>query len=121
MDGDDYDSAVWRIYFPYCLDRMEDNGERWVLLNRKYKPVGFYPPGNPWVDYEKQNWSFRFVRTPTYKVFQKLSWEPLKVSTVPEITRVCFYNDGCRPDYSKEAAARYLKRLEILMKLSIKI
>lgn len=38
-----------RTYVPYCLQKVSQNPETWVVLNRRYKPLGQHE--GDWVDY----------------------------------------------------------------------
>ncbi|MEH6564625.1 MAG: hypothetical protein V7756_04790 [Halopseudomonas sp.] len=92
-------------HFPYCLKRQEDG--RYVLLNRNYKPVGFFT--GEWIDYEN------------YPIGVKLKgMTPAKAAELDHAGRdnveaIFLYNDGCIPTDSSEHMQSYLQRLAILM------
>ncbi len=95
------------IYLPYCLVRQEDGS--WVVLNREYKPVGFYT--RTWVDYADYPVSVR-LRGLGPKTLERLAFNGKY-----EDGRVYLYNDGCVPTHSPEKLKSYLERVAILAKL----
>ena len=42
-----FDNVI-AVYMPYCLQRQED--ERYAILNREYKPLGFIT--KDWIKYD---------------------------------------------------------------------
>lgn len=98
------------IYFPYCLDRLQDG--RYIVLNRNYKPLG--DAGSDWVVYEEHP-SAQHLKGLTAAKAKAMSY---KEST--DLERIYFYNDGCAPTGSAEHWAAYSKRLQVLAKLQIK-
>ena len=100
---------VRAVYFPYCIEKQSDG--TWVLLNRNYKPVGFNT--DDFINYDDYPVSIKITGIGPAKL-KKISYK----STEPIGDRVYLYNDGCVPTSSPEAMASYLKKLEILLKLS---
>ena len=98
---------VRAIYFPYCVEKQDDNS--WVFLNRNYKPVGFNT--SDFIKYEDHPVSMKLtgIRLATLR---KLSCDDEKPSN-----KVYLYNDGCIPTSSASAMSEYLKKIEILLKL----
>lgn len=95
------------VAFPYCLQRLGDG--RYVLLNRKFKPIGFVT--SDWVTYETQPVAVRLPGlTPARAA--KLSY-----AGKPDLDTIYLYKDGCVPTASVAAMRDYLKRLELLMRL----
>lgn len=95
--------------FPYCVQRLDDG--RYILLNRRYKPLGW--PGGEHVDYDAHP-SAAKIRI-TAATARKLSYE-----SSPAIDRIYLYNDGCVPTRSAANMRAYLERLAVLMKLKVR-
>src|SRR5687767_9964865 len=97
------------IFFPYCLDQLED--KTWVILNRNYKPVG--SSATKFVDYtEAVDPSIRIAKiTPTQA--RRISCRVDEASG----SRLYLYDDGCIPTDSPANMAAYLQRLSALMSL----
>ena len=94
-------------HFPYCLQRQEDG--RYVLLNRNYKPVGFFT--SEWITYEDYPIGVK-VKGLTAAVAARLDYQGRN-----DLDRIYLYNDGCVPTASDANMQQYLKRLGILMSL----
>ena len=95
-------------FLPYCLDRQEDG--RWVILNRDYKPLGMLTRD--------------FVRYEDHAVAAYLGG--LTASKLRHLADrdngpdcIYLYDDGSVPTSSKEAWAKYSKKLEILAGLTV--
>ena len=97
------------VFFPYCLKRQSDG--RYALLNRRYKPVGFFTGG--WVKHDGHPILVNMRITP--KMAASVSWEKS-----PKTDAIFFYNDGCIPTRSTEAMAAYLDRISRVMKWKIR-
>jgi hypothetical protein len=97
------------IYFPYCIQKLEDGS--WVILNRKYKPVGFNT--SDYIEYGQYPVSAK-IEDITPAILKKLSYTG-KVSG----DSVYLYNDGCVPTRTEKDMNSYLKKLEILAKLTV--
>ncbi len=98
------------IYMPYCLQKQEDGS--YAVLNREYKPVGFNTRQH--IEYED------FPVTTKFKgigpgVAKKLSW-----NDSDDTDTIFLYNDGSVPTQSTENMNKYLKKLSILAKLTVK-
>jgi hypothetical protein len=100
------DNVRW-VYFPYCIEKQNDG--TWLVLNRRYKPIGFNT--TEFIDYQAYPVSMR-IRGLGPATLKKLSWEDKAPGN-----RVYLYNDGCVPTKSPKAMSSYLKKLKILMKL----
>lgn len=99
------------IYFPYCLQRLDD--QTWVILDRNYKPLG--SGAKEYVKYEDVPAAIR-VRRILPSQARKLAHN----SEVDDEGRIYLYDDGCVPTQSERNMAQYLKRLSALMKLKLK-
>jgi hypothetical protein len=97
------------VFFPYCLQRQPDG--RYAVLNRRYKPVGFFTAG--WVKYDGHSALVTVSITP--KMAASVSWEES-----PNTDKISLYNDGCVPTRSAKNMAAYLERLGRVMKWKIK-
>lgn len=98
-------SEVRQVFLPYCLQRLSDG--RYILLNRRYKPLGTH--AGEWVDYDKHPSAFRFKRSLSGRQAALLSWEGSEDTEV-----VFFYDDGCIPTHGAAKWTAYSKRLERL-------
>jgi hypothetical protein len=117
--------SLYRAFVPYCLKRLEDkpceadncrrkshSHQRWVVLNREYKPLGF-GAGNR-ISYEPCAIEFKTpLRDATVA---KLSLRG-EVSHAGPDEFIFFYDDGCPPWRGGKFAKDYFQRLEVLMKL----
>jgi hypothetical protein len=95
------------VHLPYCLIRQPDG--RYIVLNREYKPLGFYT--QDWVDYEAYPIAVSF-RKFTKKTAARLSWAGSK-----NLEQIFLYDGSCIPTVSTRFMEAYLKRLGILAKL----
>jgi hypothetical protein len=96
------------VYLPYCLKKQADGS--WVVLNRRYKPVGFNT--SEWVDYENFPVSAKLEGLTQAKL-SKLSY-----TGVADGDTVYLYNDGCIPT-NKGNMAGYLEKLGVLAGLAL--
>lgn len=94
-----------QTHFPYCLEQ-QDSGE-WVVLNRRYKPLGFAVGG--YVHYDE--YPIGMTLKLTVDVKRKLSHD----SSFNE-KKIYLYDDGCIPTRSAAHMRAYLEKLTILMK-----
>jgi hypothetical protein len=96
------------VYFPYCIQKQSDGS--WVVLNRKYKPVGFNT--SEYIEYEK---------FPVSAMLQGIGPAVAKKLSCDEESgeRIYLYDDGCMPTASKTNMESYLKKLQILAKLGL--
>jgi hypothetical protein len=103
------------IYLPYCLQQVSE--DRWVILNRKYKPVGMTT--SDWVDYEAHAVPLKL----TAARIARLSWEgsdryvPCRTSENGRTKAIYLYNYS--PTQTPAEWRAYQKRLETLAKLKI--
>jgi len=89
------------VFMPYCL-RKQDDG-RYVVLNREYKPVGFFT--RDFVKYEEHPVAVKLQGIGPATA-EKLSW---KGDTNTE--EIFLYNDGCIPTDGAENMKKYLAKL----------
>jgi hypothetical protein len=112
---------LYRVLMPYCLKRLEDkpcevdncpgkshSHQRWVVLNREYKPLGFGSGAE--MSYEP--FAIEFKRPLRDTTIAKLSFNG---EAPGEFT--FFYDDGCAPWRGAQFARDYFERLDVLMKL----
>ena len=97
------------IFLPYCLDKQPDG--RYVVLNRKYKPVGFLTQKH--IEYSDYPICVKF------KGLGKVTAAKISFNGDSNMDRIYLYNDGCIPTNSSQYMADYLRRLEILAKLAV--
>ncbi len=97
------------IYFPYCLQQQKDN--KFVVLNRKYKPLGFFTS-------EFLNNEEFPVLVEFHGLTEKIVME-LAVDGSTNKENIYLYNDECVPTNDKKSMEKYLKKLELLSKLKI--
>lgn len=97
-------------FMPYCVQQQPDG--RYAVLNRDYKPVGFWT--RAWIAYDLHPVLVKFPGL-TGKVAAKLSWNG---ST--DTKSIYLYNDGCIPTSSAASMDAYLARVARLMKLKIR-
>ena len=97
------------VFMPYCLRKQGDG--RYVVLNREYKPVGFFT--NEYVKYEEHPVAVR-LKGIGPATAAKLSWKGSE-----DIDNIFLYNDGCIPTASAENMKQYLTKLQLLAKLRI--
>lgn len=95
------------IYLPYALERIADG--RYVVLNRRYKPLGTTAPG--FVDYAPHAVHLVGLSAATAA---KLSW-----NGAPDLEIIWLYNDGCLPTDSPAHWDAYQRRLEVLAHLRV--
>lgn len=95
-----------RIYLPYCIERV---GDRYVVLNRLYKPLGIRDRAN--VDYEPHAVGMPDLDA---NIAATLSWDGSRSTD-----KLWLYSDQCIPTESPEHWDSYQKRLATLARLSI--
>jgi hypothetical protein len=101
-------TAFGYISLPYVLQRQEDGS--YLVLNRKYKPIGFLT--DEWVHYENYPIAHHFVRMDE-EVFEKLAIPGSRYGDI------YLYNDGSIPTIGKKNMKAYLEKLASLMKLDV--
>jgi hypothetical protein len=100
---------VCAVFFPYCLKKQEDG--RYAVLNREYKPVGFYT--RDWVKYEEHPVLVKL------KGLTKAKAAKLSDKGEPNLDQISLYSDATNPVRSKANMRSYLNKLEILAGLSV--
>ncbi|MCX4156164.1 MULTISPECIES: hypothetical protein [Paraburkholderia] len=96
-------------FLPYCLQRQEDG--RYAILNREYKPVGFWTRSH--VDYDAYPTLVK-IKGLTAKVAASISYKGSE-----DRDAIFLYNDGCVPTDSAANMTAYLKRIAVMAKLKI--
>jgi len=97
------------VYLPYCLQLQEDG--RYAVLNREYKPVGFY--------------TTQFIRYSDYPVTVRLKGlgpataAKLSVEGSDDPTLIYLYDDRTNPVLSEANMEAYFTKLSVLAKLRI--
>jgi hypothetical protein len=97
------------VFMPYIIQKQTDG--RYVVLNREYKPVGFYT--RDFVTYAEHPVLVKF------KGLTKLRASKISYEGDENTDRIVLYNDGCVPTHSKKNMQAYLARLEILAGLQV--
>ena len=103
-----FDNVI-AVYMPYCLQRQED--ERYAILNREYKPLGFIT--KDWIKYDDYPVCAR-IKGIGPAMARKLSYKGSE-----DTDCIYLYNDGCNPCYGPEEMEAYLEKLSLLGKLRI--
>ncbi len=92
-------------WLPYAVIptslKQEDGSDQYVLVNRKYKPVGHM--SDKWADY-----------TNFQHVAMYMSQEHVTQITRPGSSEGYFYRDGSSPWCDRASAQAYLKHLLLL-------
>ena len=94
---------------PYCVKQLQ--GGTYVLLNRDYKPIGFYSA--EFVSYNGYPIAHE-IKSLTPEIAAQISY-----NSDPSITLIYLYGDGSVPTENKKNWDSYMKRLELLMKLHV--
>lgn len=100
---------VRSVFLPYVVERQPDG--RYAILNREYKPVGF--------------WTRSYVRYDDFPVLVKLKGlTPARAAKISyegstDTDRMYLYYDDCVPTASAAHMTAYLKRLAVLAALQI--
>ena len=89
-------------HFPYCLQKMNDDIGGWIILNRRYKPLG--APIKEWAIYGDVPKELRISHL-TLEQQEKLSYNQSPGDTI------WLYNDACVPE---ECWPEYRQKLEFL-------
>lgn len=98
------------VFMPYCLQKQVDG--RYVVLNREYKPVGFYT--KDFIKYEDHPVAV-YLKGIGPDTAAKLSWD-----SDTNTDKIFLYNDDCIPTHNAKNMKAYLAKIEILAKLRIK-
>ena len=103
-----------RIWLPYCVKKMKDNIGGWIVLNRRYKPLGMSL--DKWVIYEEVPKAVRIKRI-TIQAQAKLDHgSRLGAFWLPD-DMIWLYHDGCVPTSSAAHWKAYQTRLFLLSRL----
>jgi len=92
-------------HFPYCLQKINDDIGGWIILNRRYKPLGV--SHKTWAVYEDVPKELR-IASLSVEEQERLSYQQIEGDTI------YLYNDGCVPE---ECWPEYRQKLEILSTL----
>jgi len=98
------------LCFPYCLKRQ--SGGRYVVLNRRYKPIGF--DTHTHVDYEAYPITIKLRMT-------RKTAAALSCNGSEAVDMIYLYNDACIPTRSATFMAAYLERLARFAKLQTRM
>lgn len=118
----DYRERLLRLSsFAYCIQYL--GYFKYILLNRKYKPLGVI--STEFIDYDDPKHTFytkRFTKSIvnkliTYRSDGTPSIHPSEDGTA--FNRLYLYNDGCIPTDSKIKMAAYLEKLKVLMSMRV--
>lgn len=104
-----YQGEMRHTHFPYCLEKMDDG--RYVLLNRKYKPIGFMVGEH--VTYEDHPVGMRLPGLTAAVASQ------LDVKGRDGLDKIWLYDQGSVPTASPANLDAYFKRLGLLMTLKV--
>jgi hypothetical protein len=104
-----------RIWLPYCIKKMNDAIGGWIVLNRRYKPLGM--PTDDWVVYEDVP---RYVRIKRITLSQQKKIHHGCIDAAPWLPNdmIWLYHDGCRPTASSSDWNAYQRRLLVLSSLN---
>ena len=97
------------VFMPYIIQKQPDG--RYAVLNREYKPVGFYT--RDFVTYADHPVLVNF------KGLTKAKAAKISYRGDPDTDHIVLYNDGCVPTHTKKDMQAYLARLELLAKLAV--
>lgn len=95
------------VYLPYCLQRQPDG--RYAVLNREYKPVGFYT--REWINYSDYPVCVT-IKGMTETLASKLSYNGNE-----NLDQIHLYDDATSPAKGKREMKAYLERLSFLASL----
>jgi hypothetical protein len=102
-------SDIRAYHLPYCLERQADG--RYVILNRRYKPVGFTTRER--VDYGAYPIAVKFKR------LTRATAARLSVRGSEDLEKIWLYDDATVPTASARNMQQYLDRLKVLMSLKV--
>lgn len=97
------------VFMPYCLQKQPDC--RYAVLNREYKPVGFYT--TDWIDYAKHPVLVRL------KGLTKAKAAKLSVDVEVNVDLLYLYDDETNPVKNSANMRAYLEKLEMLASLGV--
>lgn len=96
------------VFLPYGLEKQSDG--RYVVLNREYKPVGFFTR-------ERVTYADYPILV-TLKITEPMA-KRLSESGESKAGRIFLYNDATNPTGSKKNMNLYLSKIEALAKLRV--
>ena len=105
-DNRDSGGKLSRLALPYKV--LEVRRSEFVLLNRKYKPLGLNT--SEWVDYESPSIIYKMRLTDDD--LEKLSFEGIIERTEGGMRSVYLYNDSCPPHENLDA---YFEKYKVLL------
>jgi hypothetical protein len=101
------DTDVRALFFPYVLSKQKDG--RYVLLNRRYKPVGFVTTDS--IEYAKYPVSITLPGL-TPRIASQLSCR-----ADPNVDEIYLYSDQSKPTLGMKEMLAYQKKLALLATL----
>lgn len=97
------------VYLPYCLQKQPDG--RYAVLNREYKPVGFYT--REWIKYSDYPVCVK-INGMTATLASKLSYDGNS-----NTDQIHLYDDATSPSKGKTQMKAYLEKLALLATLKM--
>ena len=97
------------VYMPYCLRKRK--GDRYVVLNREYKPLGFKT--SDWINYDD------YPVCVNIKGINPASAKKLSCSGSEDTDDIFLYSDGCNPVNDEGYMTAYLEKLKLLAKMQV--
>ncbi|MFH2138785.1 MAG: hypothetical protein ABII88_09770 [Candidatus Omnitrophota bacterium] len=97
------------VALPYCLKKLDDG--TYVILNRKYKPVGFNTSNQ--LDYKDYPICHKI------KGIKQKTAMTLSFNHDDNVDSIYLYSDSCIPTSSAKNMNKYLEKLRILSKYKI--
>lgn len=97
------------VFLPYCLQKQKDG--RYAVLNREYKPVGFYT--KEWVEYAEHPVLVKI------KGLTKAKAAKLSVGGKANLDTIFLYDDATNPVRGRANMRAYLAKLEVLAGLAV--
>jgi hypothetical protein len=102
-------NEIRALHLPYCLERRTDG--RYVILNRRYKPLGFTTREH--VNYDAYPIAVKFKR------LTRVTAARLSVRGSEDLEKIWLYDDATVPTGSARNIRQYLERLKLLMSLKL--
>lgn len=102
-------NEIRALHLPYCLERQTDG--RYVILNRRYKPLGFTTREH--VDYGAYPIAVKFTR-----LTRATAARP-SVRGSEDLEKIWLYDDATVPTASTKNMQQYLERRKIMMSLKL--
>lgn len=105
-----------KLWLPYCVKKMNDQIGGWIVLNRKYKPLGFRL--DLWACYENVP-RFQRIRSIPLPQQRKIFHGSLIHGPWLPNEMIWLYHDGCIPTRSLTNWDSYQSRLRVLSSLDL--